>query len=351
MGNLILQTRPREVVPPDWIDIQSMPSLFIKVKNILKYRYWIHMKNYQFLWNSESIVLGVENNIIRITSSKHRLEKEIHAELCLLDILYTNGCSVIPARYSVNKKLFETVHIGGEVYYITIFKTAEWRKVPDWVLQVWKTFYKKWGASIGKIHKNIAQCTDPNIADRSPWYENISIQLAKDLLPPEDTHILLELYEVMKALWTLDKRANTYWLTHSDMRRKNFHYNNGNLIHFDFDDLAHNWFVYDIAVSAFHETEEIDSAETRTRFICRLLTDMINGYLTENSIPDEILQCIVLFLKLRCIYVYIEYFRRLKLKGIDSGKERMLTRRVFILNFEKFISSQTLREAINNINK
>ena len=60
------------------------------------------------------------------------------------------------------------------------------------------------------------------------------------------------------------------------MRPRNFSYQDGKVIHFDFDDICHHWFIYDVAATALHETEAFMSAEERTVFLKTFLSDFLD---------------------------------------------------------------------------
>jgi Ser/Thr protein kinase RdoA (MazF antagonist) len=102
------------------------------------------------------------------------------------------------------------------------------------------------------------------------------------------------------------------------MRPRNFHYIKNKLIHFDFDDISNNWYIYDIAVAVFHETELYKSKEDRTNFMLNFLKYFIEGYKSEKIISQECIILLLEFIKIRLIYAYIDYYKRLKIKSIDS---------------------------------
>jgi hypothetical protein len=52
------------------------------------------------------------------------------------------------------------------------------------------------------------------------------------------------------------------------------------------------------------------------------------------------------FIKIRLIYAYIDYYKRLKIKSIDSWKEKMLQRNSYILDFDSFINIKKVQKYI-----
>jgi hypothetical protein len=79
------------------------------------------------------------------------------------------------------------------------------------------------------------------------------------------------------------------------------------------------------------------------------LKDLTDGYMKERRLSIQDLLQIWIFMKLRCIYAYIDYYKRLKIKWVDSGKEKMLMRRGYILHFNSFINIKSLEDYLLTI--
>ena len=135
------------------------------------------------------------------------------------------------------------------------------------------------------------------------------------------------------------------------MRPRNFHYDSWKITHFDFDDISNNWFIYDIAVAAFHETEMFDNIKDRTEYILNFLKNFIEWYLTEKSLNNNELNKLIDFMHIRLIYAYIDYFKRLKIKWVDSWKDKMLKRKLFIGKMWDFINIDYVNKLIYSFKK
>lgn len=98
------------------------------------------------------------------------------------------------------------------------------------------------------------------------------------------------------------------------MRPRNFSYKSGQIAHFDFDDICHHWFVFDLAATALHEAEQFQSQEERTEFLQHFFDTFLEGYTKERKISKTEMDTIWVLMKLRCIYAYIDYYKRLKIK-------------------------------------
>lgn len=195
---------------------------------------------------------------------------------------------------------------------------------------------------MGQIHHVTSEKAWSYKDDRLTWDQEIIIARAHELSPSKDTAVLAELKIIVEHLAWIPQGGASYWLVHTDMRPRNFSYHDNQIVHFDFDDICHHWFIYDVAVAAFHETENFDTVEERTDFIKAFLTDFLETYLREKTTPPDILNLMIIFMKLRCIYAYIDYYKRLKIKKVDSGKEKMSIRRGYILDFNTFIDTAEL---------
>lgn len=85
----------------------------------------------------------------------------------------------------------------------------------------------------------------------------------------------------------------------------NYHYHNDTINYFDFDDMCHHWFMYDIAVAAFHATEVYTTQKARTRFLEKFLHNILNGYSAKKAVSPREISALLDLMLLRCIYVFI----------------------------------------------
>lgn len=320
----------------------SASHIYPQISPTLNAMYGIDERNYSVWWNNENLVLWMRESVVRITPPEHRSEWELSAELELISILHRHWCSVVEIINSQGWNLCEGVRVSTWQLYMTVFRKLRWvnPKIIDTGER--RKMVKEWGRTIGEIHRVSSQNHFIHKNNRLVWDHEIIITNAQDLLPEGDWAIFGELQSILESLRWVSMSSENYWLVHTDMRPRNFAYEDGKVTHFDFDDICHHWFIYDIAVAALHETEEFKTAPERTKFLKDFLWDIIKGYLAEKSIPKEMLKLVVLFMKLRCVYAYIDYFKRLKIKNVDSGKEKMEIRRGYILDFNTFIDTANI---------
>lgn len=318
----------------------------INVKKIIKENYEVYnFDDFKILWDNENFVFYLNNIIFRLTKFTHRSKKELETETKLLNILYDNWASVVKIIPSIKWNYF--VQIKGDNLFITAFENADWEIIDIELLVNKNEVIQEWWSTMWKIHKltslNISKLDSWN---RLEWYDQIIIKNADRLLPDSDAFILGILKNLIDSFNILEINNNDYWLVHTDMRPRNFHYSNWKIIHFDFDDITNNWFIFDLAVSIFHETERFETKIERTIFMKNFILYFLNWYLKEKDIKYIYLEQIINFMHVRLIFAYIDYYRRLKIKWVDSWKEKMLERRKFIKSFEDFINIKEIENLI-----
>lgn len=314
-------------------------------KEIINHYRIDNLDNIVLLWNNENLVFSNNDIVIRMTKKLHRKYHELDTETQILSMLYKEWADVVQVIESKKGNYFESIE--GEDIFITVFKKAEW-----WIIDIGtrkdrNKIIIEWWKSMWKIHKILANNScwiDYN--NRLNWDEEIIIKSADKLLPNSDNEILTILQNTINKVNKLKVDKVNYGIVHTDMRPRNFHYIKNKLIHFDFDDISNNWYIYDIAVAVFHETELYKSKEDRTNFMLNFLKYFIEGYKSEKIISQECIILLLEFIKIRLIYAYIDYYKRLKIKSIDSWKEKMLQRNSYILDFDSFINIKKVQKYI-----
>lgn len=306
--------------------------------------------NIEILWDNENLVFRVKDKVLRLTKFTHRTKKEIDIETKLLNVLHKYWADVVKLIISNSWNNFEVCNT--DEIYVTVFENARWKIINLNEFENKNEMIREWWRTMWKIHKIISINSDNLVYEnRLDWENEIIIKDANKLLDENDIYILEILNLLKNSVANLWKTNENYWLVHTDMRPRNFHYDNWKIIHFDFDDISNNWFIYDIAVAAFHETEMFDNIEDRTKYILNFLKNFIEWYLTEKSLNNNELNKLIDFMHIRLIYAYIDYFKRLKIKWVDSWKDKMLKRKLFIGKMWDFINIDYVNKLIYSFKK
>lgn len=319
-----------------------------KSRDIIFLYYWINnFDEIEILWNNENLVIKLWSFVIRFSRFSHRTYNEIFEETNLLNLLAINWADSVKLIKSINNNYFEVNDY--DKIYITVFEYIKWKIINLFDQINIDKIVKYWWKTMWKIHKIISDnYSNLNYLNRLEWDQEVIIKDADKLLNVKDNYILEILKRLKNSVSKLNKDVDNYGFIHTDMRPRNFHYDNWKITHFDFDDISSNWFVYDIAVAVFHETEVYNNIEERTLYLLNFLKNFIDWYLIEKEIKYEILSKLIDFMHIRLIYAYIDYYKRLKIKLVDSWKEKMLIRKVYIWNMKDFIDIDKINNFISS---
>lgn len=317
--------------------------------------YKIFPKHWQLLWNNESLVYKITTEdfrvvVIRITSQKHRSLREIIDELTVLRLLQQGWAHVVQSIATPEWRDSEILYHQKQEYYLTVFSYVEWKKVQPYDLDWNEHFFQILWSSTGTIHTILAKHN--NILSKNNRLHrhqesNIAqahIFLAQD---SDNREIMKRLLNLVTTIKKLPKNIKNYGIIHSDIRPMNYHYNNNTISYFDFDDMCHHWFIYDIAITAFHATEIYTSKKARTRFLQKFLQHILDGYAKTKAISPVEISILVDLMILRCLYVFVGYYKRIIIKQEDTWREKMEKRRNYILDFNTFVDTQTIQSFLS----
>ncbi|MDF2607754.1 MAG: hypothetical protein K0S34_1950 [Bacillales bacterium] len=250
-----------------------------------------------FVFNAEG--KNGDKSIFRITHSSHRNSDEIKGEIDFINYLIKNGAAVNSAYKSLDGNYVEEVAANDGNFFGTHFSFIEGTTVSNKNPEVWNdALFYEWGKTIGKLHKITSHYKENEL--RKDWYYYESSR-AK-YLPVELRNSYIELLEEINSL---PKDRSTYGLIHSDIHHGNFHYYNGKITVFDFDDSMYCYFIQDIAMVIFYSlffkgfSEDEKLAEAT-----RILKPFIEGYKTEYTLDQFWFKKIDLFLRLRDFTLY-----------------------------------------------
>lgn len=241
--------------------------------------------------------------ILRITHNFHREEDTILGELEWISYLSDHHVLTSRPIESIHSNVMEVVSVGDSYFIISLFSKAP-GSIPskkDWN----STFFKEWGKTLGRMHFLSKNFQLSKKAKRPIWNKEYNIAAIHNVLLSEPT-IIEQQKKVLDEIVLLPKDSNSFGLIHSDFETENFHWYNGQVYPFDFDESQFHWFVYDLA-NIVRQASWVLPTITTKYSLEEFLNYVIEGYLTENPIDEICLSKLDLFLKLRdlCIYVYI----------------------------------------------
>ena len=300
-----------------------------------------------FVGGFENFVYGFDADgksyIVRLSHSTHRTLDEIKAEMDFLFYLAHNGANVSMPIKTVSGQLVESIGCwDGSQFIVCAFTKAE-GEVPT-RQNVNKRMFYNYGKTIGFFHRLTKEYREgEGIQRRLDWNQDLMIVNADKYLP-ESEHVIVErLYEIVSEIRLLDKNRDNYGLIHTDIHMGNFFVKDDDLMVFDFDDLAYQFFVSDIAIPLFYLVFMIPE-EDWIKWADGFMTEFMKGYLRENRLSREDYLKIPLFLKLREIILYIVVYQALNVEGdrfaeayVKRYRDRIINRTPFInLDFDKY---------------
>ncbi len=275
-----------------------------------------HFNQVKLLWKTEGdfrFLRRVENFvyeghlegrpvILRLTEPKHRSVSAIGAELDWMDYLSKSGMRVAAPVLSTKNNLVETID-GAEIYHACIFEKAPGGpllKKEEFTSDVFRT----WGHYIGQMHSLTKKYSaNSTFGKRSLWSEDSGFEVTKSGLEKEDKLPYQRFHEIMEWLGGLKKDEDCFGLIHADVHHGNFFVDKGKITAFDFDDSVYHWFSFDLAVPLFNLLLKSEEGFFNLSFE-EIKETMIAGYLETNSIQNQWIDRIDLFLLFRMTTVY-----------------------------------------------
>ncbi|MCQ6557283.1 phosphotransferase enzyme family protein [Paenibacillus mendelii] len=276
-------------------------------------QYGVNMKELNYIGGFQNFVyeyqLQGKSYILRFTPSSHRTVNIVQAELDWILYLARNGMSVSIPICSLNGVMTEVIEASGMYFTVVSFEKAEGRKIsyPECLEDV--VLYEKLGRMTGKIHalSKLYQPEDASVR-RQEWTDNYYLQNI-DFLPDSQLRIKERYLQLVNEINNLSHKEDDYGLIHGDMGVGNFFINEqGDITLFDFDEAQYSWFVEDIAIQLYYLVYvygDEDGRALREEQAQRFMKPFMEGYRSENTLDDDWLKQLPLFLQLRELIVYI----------------------------------------------
>jgi Ser/Thr protein kinase RdoA (MazF antagonist) len=241
-------------------------------------------------------------------------------EIDFINYLEKNGAAVNSAYKSLDGNYVEEVAANDGKFYGTHFSFIEGTIVSNKNPEIWNdALFYEWGKTIGNFHK--ISVTYPKNDLRKDWLDYESSR--SQYLP---TNEFKQSYEkLLNEINSLPKTSNSYGLIHSDIHHGNFHYYNGKITVFDFDDSMYCYFIQDIAMVIYYSlffrgySEDEKLAEAT-----RILKPFIEGYESEFTLDKFWFTKIGLFLRLRDFTLYSVLLQKNDGKDMDDDLRNIL---------------------------
>ncbi|MFE4243851.1 phosphotransferase enzyme family protein [Peribacillus butanolivorans] len=258
--------------------------------------------------------------ILRLTHQSHRTKEQVLAELKWIEYLQNNGSDIPKVIPSTENNLVEIVTgLDGTNFYCCLFEKAPGARMKVTDENFNEHLFFEWGKTIGQLHKKTKSYMPGTEYKRLNWYEEelLNATLYHVDVPEQVIH---QQELIIKKLNALPVHQDNFGLIHSDIHHGNFHYHEGKILVFDFDDCSNHWFASDLAIPLYYfmwslEREGVNDLDG---YATEFMREFIKGYETENHLAPEDYETIPLFLKLRDLTLYSFFYKKYDLKNTDS---------------------------------
>ncbi|MFJ7755311.1 phosphotransferase enzyme family protein [Peribacillus muralis] len=270
----------------------------------------VNTENPVKLGDAENYVFEVNRDgtpyILRLTHQSHRAKHQVLAELKWMEYLQTNGCAipkVIPSRAN---NLIETVKgLDGSDFHCCLFEKAPGARVKLVDGNHNGDLFYVWGKTIGQLHQKTKDYIPEKAYRRMDWQEEELLDAAHyQADAPEQ--VVRQQDIIIRELNGLAVNRDNFGLIHSDIHHGNFHYHEGSIHVFDFDDCSNHWFASDLAIPLYYLiwNLEREGVEDLDGYAATFMREFMKGYETENILTRADYETIPLFLKVRDLTLY-----------------------------------------------
>ncbi|MGE7762489.1 phosphotransferase enzyme family protein [Peribacillus sp. NPDC097895] len=258
--------------------------------------------------------------ILRMTHQSHRSKDQVLAELKWMEYLQNNGSDIPKVIPSTENNLVEIVKgLDGTAFYCCLFEKAPGVRMKMTDENFNDDLFFVWGKTIGHLHKKTKGYKPGTEYKRLNWFEEelLNVKLYNSDAPGQMMH---QQELILKKLNALPVHQDNFGLIHSDIHHGNFHYHEGEIHVFDFDDCSNHWFASDLAIPLYYLmwSLERDGVKDLDGYAAKFMKAFIKGYETENRLEAEDYETIPLFLKLRDLTLYNFFHKKYDLKNTDS---------------------------------
>lgn len=258
--------------------------------------------------------------ILRVSFRSDRTYEQLLAEVDFIQYLAGHGVLVSEPIPSEAGNFVERMPLDGQSVFLVCFEKGRGMRVPDNQYRYREDvpieeYFQNWGAALGKMHRLSRKYHPPSSTICRPdWFELHAEKLDLDHMIPATLPLVREQLErLLDDIRGLPRDREGFGLIHGDFNDGNFtvDYTNGDLTIFDFDDSCYFWFAYELAAAWEGGIGRVmfQGLEKRRTFMDDYMGHVLRGYQGENSLPDQWLEQIPLFIKLIQAEEFLHYVR------------------------------------------
>lgn len=263
-----------------------------------------------------------QDYILKITHSLRRTKDYILGEIDWLTFLAAKGLSVSKAIPSPNGNLIETIPGSHGDFLVISYEKAPGQEAHEGNWD--ETLFEKWGEFMGEIHKATKDYTLKNHEyKRQEWIDEE--QLKAHIYVKAGDPVIPAVENMIRELSDIPKTPNTYGLVHADFHQKNFHYEVGRLYLFDFDDCTYMHFINDLGITFYYSLfYPYKKFTDQNNYAKSFFQAFMKGYLKHNVLPEDQIQYLEKFIKLRHAMLYIIFHQTHDVALLDETGQSLL---------------------------
>ena len=269
---------------------------------------------------------GEKKYVLRISDGDDRTEEELLAELEFVHYLAQNGAPVADVIPSKNGKYVEQTDAG----YVVLFEYAKGMLLCDNGYRYREgapltEYFYNLGKVLGTIHR-LSKSYRP-VHRRQDFFDKYNPAYIGRLIPDDCAELKEAIAKKLDEFRDLPRDTESYGLVHFDYSDGNFHVDleNGNITLFDFDNCIYCWHMFDLAHIWTHGVGWAMGEETAEKRMAYMndvyFAEIIKGYRSENTVSDEMLVQLPLFIDMTLIEYIVDVFECAGREGEEADPE------------------------------
>jgi Ser/Thr protein kinase RdoA (MazF antagonist) len=263
--------------------------------------------------------------VARLTPVIKRSKALIEAELAFINLLRRNEIKMADAVLINGESISELI-IDNERYWLTVFQYVKYKDMDVGDLSKWNvTFFYEWGKTIAQLHSISEKSLEKSF--RPIWVNDDGEVNPIPSLLIDKEQWLKEIYKnILIKLASFPKTKQNFGLIHNDLHQGNFFVNSNQLILFDFDDCAYNWYVQDLSTSIYHALwTGISYHPEWIKFPQEFLEHFLNGYMSLRTLSEVDIVQIEIFMQIREVFLYLLFNKTWDIHNLEKWQlDKML---------------------------
>jgi amicoumacin kinase len=237
--------------------------------------------------------------ILRFAHSSRRPPELVAGEMDWLERLGSRGMAVHRAIRSRAGLTHESLAAAdGSAWVVSAFTLAR-GEVAHRVSTRRLDYAAAWGRALGEMQAEAAACARDGLTFARPAFDQPPSRESSGQVAPSHPEIAAAHEAALAPVTALPRPAHLFGLVHTDLHEGNFFVDEANAVTcIDFDDCAYHYFLQDLTIPIYYALLH-EPLETLQLAAERIFKKFLSGYLTAFELPEDELERVPLFLRLR----------------------------------------------------